>query len=489
MLAREQARTAGGQTRLTQHSSSVRRIAARIAAIFALSLASACSGDQFTVTVDPAQTHQTIAGWEATARLSEFDKAGDRFDGGWLAQRDAIFALLVDQAGIDRLRLEIRSGAENPVDYWSEFASRRLGYNGFKAHFYEKINDNADPFVLNPVGIQFSELDWRVENIVLPVKARVEARGRRFHLNLNYVDFRWTAEQGSLSHADNPEEYAELIVAAFDHLRDRYGLVPDSLEIVLEPDNSVGWRGPEIGRAIAAVSRRLAAAGYGKVPIIAPSTAKAGRALPYLDGIDKAPGAIAAMTTLSYHRYEGEPDASLLHAIRDTARRRGMTTAMLEYVDGDLSDLIADLTEADATAWQLFGIAGTARRDGAPRPGWLVTIAPQPSEPPMLGLSPVAAALALVFDNVEPGSVRIGTTSNSRDIGVVGFRTPAGRLVVVVDPRRNGTLALNGLPAGRYALVKPGGAARTVDVAQPGNFIVGQGKPFALIGPQPSAAP
>lgn len=459
---------------------------ARWAAIAALGLTPACSGSEFAVAVDPGRTHQTIAGWEATARLWEFDKAQDRFDGDWLSQRDAIFAALVDEAGIDRLRLEIRSGAENPVDYWSRFAAGQLSYTGFKERFYEKINDNADPFVLNPAGIQFSELDWRVENIVLPVKARVEARGRRFHLNLNYVDFRWTARQGTLSHADDSEEYAELIVATFDHLRGKYGLVPDSLEIVLEPDNSARWRGAQIGRAIVAVSRRLRAAGYGDVAIIAPSTAKAGRALPYFADAAQVPGAADAMATLSYHRYEGEPDLDLLHAIRDTARRDGLSTAMLEYVDGDLSDLIADLTEADATAWQLFGIAGRVRPDGAPRPGWLITATPQPGGPPRIGLSPIAAALALVFDNVGPGAVRIDTQSDSGAIGAVGFRDREGRLVLVIDPHRDGMLTLTGLPAGRYALRRPGLAVRPVELEARSRLIVGDGKPFALIGPSPA---
>lgn len=462
---------------------------ARCAAISAVFLASGCGSREFAVTVDPAHTHQTVGGWEATARLWEFDKAQDRFDGSWLAQRDAIFGLLVDEAGIDRLRLEIRSGAENPVDYWSQFASGRLGYKDFKARFYEKINDNADPFVLNPAGIQLSELDWRVENIVLPVKARVEARGRRFHLNLTYVDFRWSERQGTLSHAEQPEEYAELILAAFDHLRARYGLVPDSLEIILEPDNSAKWRGSEIGRAIVAVSRRLKAAGYGDVAIIAPSTAKAGRALAYFEDAARVPGAADAMTTLSYHRYEGEPAPDVLHEIRDSARRHGLSTAMLEYVDGDLADLIADLTEADASAWQQFGIAAPLRPDGTPRPGWLIMATPQPGGGVRLDLSPAAADLALVFDTVAPGAVRVETRSDSRDVGAVGFRTVDGRLVLVIDPRRDGTLTLSGLAAGRYALVRPGAAARPVELAQGSRLTVGRGKPFALIGPPPSAAP
>ncbi|MBK7284229.1 MAG: hypothetical protein IPI83_07505 [Sphingomonadales bacterium] len=106
-------------------------------------------------------------------------------------------AMIVNEAGIDRLRLEIKSGMENPVDYWSLFVAGKIGYREYKAHFYEKINDNADPDLLDPAGVQFSDLDWRVENVVLPVKRQLEARGRRSWLNFAYVDFRSTELRGS----------------------------------------------------------------------------------------------------------------------------------------------------------------------------------------------------------------------------------------------------------------------------------------------------
>ena len=244
-----------------------------------LLLAGSCARGPATISVDTSHRHQTIAGWEATARLWELDKRRDRFDDSWLAQRDQVFDLLVTDAGIDRLRLEIRSGAENPVDYWQQFADGRMGYLAFKRQFYAKINDNEDPYRLDPAGLQFSELDWRVENIVLPVKARVEARGRRFRLNLAYVDFKWTAEQGSLSHAQHPQEYAEIMTETISHLKTKYNLSPDDVEIIIEPDNTVDWRGAEIGNAIVALGPRLAAAGLQQPAVIAPSTAQARRAL------------------------------------------------------------------------------------------------------------------------------------------------------------------------------------------------------------------
>ena len=134
----------------------------------------------------------------------------------------------------------------------------RSGYEKAKSHRYENINDNDDPNVLNESGFQFAELDYRVEKILLPIKRLVEANGEKLFVNLCYVDFgKHTKWKGNLSHARQPLEYAELIHVTFEHLKRKYGIVPDALEIVLEPENSEDWRGREIGAAMVAAAKRL----------------------------------------------------------------------------------------------------------------------------------------------------------------------------------------------------------------------------------------
>jgi len=446
----------------------------------------ACSKPPATLTIDATERHQTMAGWEATTRAWEFDKSNDRFDGSWVAQRNELAAMLADDAGIDRLRLEIKSGIENPVDYWALFASGRLSYQNYRKHFYEKINDNADPAVLDPAGIQFSDLDWHVENMVLPVKQRVEARGRRFRLNLAYVDFAWTEAKGTLSHANNAAEYAELVVASFSHLKTKYGLVPDSLEIVIEPDNSDGWGGIEIGKAIVAVAARLDAAGFPNVEIIAPSTAKAQRGLNYFRDIRRVPGAAQRMKTLAYHRYDGEPDASELNDIRDAAQAARMSTAMLEYGDRDIAAQRADLSDGNANAWQQYGIATRLAGNGDLRPGWLIVVRSATGARPAFALSPVARALALVFNAVDQGCVRIGARSSDDDLAAVGFITPKQKLVVVVNAQADVPLTVAGLRHGRYRLIKitRGGtdpAPSEIPVNGPLNLPVIEGTTYALV--------
>ena len=130
-----------------------------------------------------------MKGWEVTARFWEQDKRRDRYDPSWLRYRDLILDRLVNELGINRIRIEIRSGAENPVDYWTLFRQNKIGYKEAKRHRYEKINDNDDPNVVNMAGFQFSELDDQVENILLPLKQRIQDNGERLFVNLCYVDF------------------------------------------------------------------------------------------------------------------------------------------------------------------------------------------------------------------------------------------------------------------------------------------------------------
>src|SRR4030095_1244962 len=116
----------------------------------------------------------------------------------------------------NRVRVELASGSENPVDYFARFQAGQLDYDGMKAHFYEKINDNADPNVTSPDGFHFCLVDFRIENELLPIKRAVEANGEKLYINVCYVDFN-SGNQGALRHGTTPAEYGELVTAFFDH--------------------------------------------------------------------------------------------------------------------------------------------------------------------------------------------------------------------------------------------------------------------------------
>ncbi|MBP6030833.1 MAG: hypothetical protein KA533_05335 [Sphingobium sp.] len=384
-----------------------------------------------SVTIVPSESFQTMEAWEATARMWEFGKRSNRFDGSWMPARDRILTAMIQEGGINRLRLELRSGAENPVDYWTQFRNGALSYTDFKNRFYEKINDNADPKVLNPKGIQFSELDFRVENFILPAMRIAKSLGRPMNFSLCYVDFKWSERQGNLSHAAAPEEYAELIAAAYAHLKRKYGLEPATLEIVLEPDNTKDWGGRRIGSAIVAVSRRLEAQGI-KPRIIAPSTSVARRAPTFFEEMKSIPGAADKVAVLSYHRYGIQPTRQAFNRINDSARSIRAQTAMLEFARADANILFQDLTQANVSSFQKYSIATPDLGRVATPPGNMLRVTNPGAANSEVETLPEATALASIFRVVEPGAVRVGTRIDQPWVQAVAFRNPDGRMILSV---------------------------------------------------------
>jgi O-glycosyl hydrolase len=402
------------------------------------------------ITVDPRKTYQTMKGWEVTARLWEQDKARDRYDPSWQDHSAEVFSRLVNELGIDRIRIEIKSGAENPIDYWYSFATQRIGYTKVRRHRFEKLNDNDDPSVVNWLGFQFSELDHQVK-MLLPIKRLVEANGEKLFVNLTYVDFGQTEEKGNISHARQPNEYAELIYVTFVHLKKTYGITPDAFEIVLEPDNTDHWRGREIGVAVVAVSRRLNEAGFFP-QIIVSSTAHALASVEYFDRMIEVPGVAKVASTFAYHRYDGAVAATVaLPRIRDRARQFGIDTAMLEHLQGDVGELHDDLTVANVSSWQQWAIA-TNIASLAERGGYYYLVELNSGDRPIVTMAPRSRALAQYFRFVRAGAVRIAATSNNGDEKAVAFRNTNGMHVVVVQANRQGTISVVGLPGGSYGV-------------------------------------
>ncbi len=400
------------------------------------------------ISLDASVRYQTIDGWAVYPRYWEEDKTANRFDSSFEPYLQTAADSLVNQVGINAVRLEISSGMENPVDRWASFHAGGMTYTEWAHHRYEKINDNADPYSANLSGFRFERLDYQYERIVLLIKQALAARGEQLYINVCYVDFN-TADirQGPLSHADNPDEFAELVLVYFEHLRDKYGITPDAFEIVLEPENTERWRGAQIGRGLIAVSDRLAQKGF-RPQFIAPSNTSTRGAIRYFDAMMRVPGVAGRFHTFAYHRY-GE-STSDVEDIHERAQAHGLKTAMLEKVDAGIDALIEDLTVGHVSSWQQWALAGSTRiRDNG---GYYLRIDPaSPSDNPRITLARHTAQLAQVFLFVRRGAVRINATSDNPDKRPVAFVNPNGNWVVVVRAvTAGGPLRLEGLPAGRY---------------------------------------
>jgi hypothetical protein len=308
---------------------------------------------------------------------------------------------------------------------------------------YATVNDNDDPRTINPAGFDFSELDHAVVTGVLPIKARLDARGESLFLNVCYVAFIAQITTGDyLHHA--ADEYAEFVLATYLHLRDRFGLVPDAWEVLLEPDNDTGWTGEMMGRAIVAAAARLREHGF-TPSFIAPSVSRMRNAPRYIDGIGRVPGAMDVVTELSYHRY-GLRTTRPLDGIAARAVRFNKPTAMLElwFGQGTHEVLYEDLTRAGNVAWQGSALPGLVAEGEAGTDG-------------PFHLRYDLPRLRQYFRYVRAGAVRIGAeTSAAGWFDPVAFRNPDGLQVVVVKARAAGTMIVQGLAAGRYQVSSTG---------------------------------
>ncbi len=426
-----------------------------IAAAAALVVPMACGAgaeQAASVAIDTTVRYQEMGGWEVTSQAGQEEPGY----GGW---RDTLMNLAAAD-GIDRIRLELRSGMENPIDRWAEMRARGGFDSLYRCQRYETINDDADPSHIRPGGFQFSDLDFKVRELVLPLKRAVEARGRTFRLSLTYVGFnRGTGcNVPTTLHRDDPAEYAEFVLAASLHLRQAHGLVPDAWEIILEPDVAGGWSGRRIGEAIVATSARLRAAGFTPT-FVAPSTTSMSAALSYIDELAAHPGALTDLRELSYHRYRGVSDLALA-GIAERAGRHGLRTAMLEHIGSGIDDLFDDLTRGQASAWSQYTLAypGTDNGghyylvgDGPPRPGRYIIL------------------LRQVFRHVAIGARRVaaGVTGPVR---AAAFVNRDGSIAVAIKAAGPTEITVHGLAPGRYGIgfatdTEPDGAMPVATVA------------------------
>ena len=388
------------------------------------------------IDVYPDLQFQEILGWEGTTQLGEEECNPAAFN----ASRPEIVNRLVNELGINRVRLETRSGHENPHDYYSTYKVTHKPSDWY-AFRYASINDNDDPRVARLQGFQFSELDYKVEVAIAPMRALLQARGERLYVNLTFVDFVGAAwEQSS-----DPEEYAELIHTAFTHLQNRYGWVPDAVEVILEPDNTPNWRPEVIGRAIVAAGDRLKASGF-RPAFIAPSNADMSVALDYLNSIVSVPRVMEYLTDVAYHRYAGV-STSTLARIAARANELGLRTAMLEHIESDYHDLHEDLRLGQNSAWQQFTLAYCESDNGAQyyffdqnAPGSSATMGHR------------TRFFRQYFPFVRLNARRIGAVSGDSRLDPLAFRNVDGRVVVIVKATAEAPVQLRRLPPGTYGV-------------------------------------
>ncbi len=384
--------------------------------------------------LDPSQIGQTITGWTAVAQIGQNECTGyERY-------KDEVIERGVDELGISRLQLAIPSGMENPVDYFGQYLAGQIPFSTYQQNRYEFINDNNDPFTIDPAGIQFTYIDHTIDNLVLPMKTLLEAKGEQLNLILTYVDF----NKSNVDHGSNAEEYAEYFLAIFDHFQTKYGWVPDAIEVILEPDVAA-WNPALVANALVAAGKRLEGNGY-SVDFLAPSTTNMGAAVSWFDRMIQNPEVLNYLTDITYHRYSGVSEENL-QAIAARANQYKLNTGMLEHIGSDQEDLHADLKMGMNSSWSQYALAYCYKEDSGAQHYWITDLN---SANPIVNFGMRSKFLQQYFLFIRPGATRIGITTDNPSFDPLAFINTNGGFVVVTKAGQPGSISVQGLPAGVY---------------------------------------
>lgn len=397
------------------------------------------------VTLNPSAKMQTIIGWEGAGTIGEI-----AFPEEFQAWQANALNLLVNELGINRVRLETQAGLENRVDYFSRFLNGQISRAEWRSHWHEAINDNGNPNQIDPSGFHFAFLDFRIDNVILPMKQRLEARGEKLFINLLYTGGREATGGPGVLHSDNALEYAEFMLAHFQHMQSKYGFVPDQVEIVNEPSGAQSWSPRKIGEAVVATAQKLGSRGF-HPDFGAPSNATETGAISWFDQmIREVPAVLQHLDELSYHRY-GPQDPGSFEDIGRRGVTHGIRTAMLEKFNGDTflyRKLHEDLKSARVSAWQQFALAFPTNDNGA-QYYWIDRSNPAS---PKVNMGVRTRFLLHYFRYIRSGAERIGATTTNSGVDPLAFINPDGKVVAVVTAEGAATFSVDQLPPGVYGV-------------------------------------
>jgi len=412
------------------------------------------------IALNPFVKYQTMRGWEAT------DQAAQLYSPAWNNYKNALFDMAVNDLGINRIRLEIKSGTENPTDYFAQWQAGQITEDQYNTHRYEIVNDDADPNHIAPAGFKFSYLDNTINNVVLPIRQRMANRGERLWINVNYVDF----DPSTFEHKSFPAEYAEFVLATYQHMQGSFGFVPDSWEVVLEPDASE-WSASQVAAAIKAAGDRLVANGF-TPNFTAPSVTDAGNAVSYIEQIARTPGAMPYVSEFSYHRYSGATP-TVLQQIADRATLYGKKTGMLERIGADYIALHQDIKTGLNSSWQQFTLAGPTSWGPDDGDRYYVIDDTVVSNP-IISIGSRTKFLRQYFKFVRSGARRIQALTGNSNFDPVAFINTNGKYVVVVKASGSGSFNIQGLPSGTYGIKYTTASQYNVDLT---DITISSGQP------------
>lgn len=349
------------------------------------------------ISLNPQIVYQIIIGWETVSQAGEDDSPY------FNDYKNTLFDQAVNDLGINRIRVEIV--AKNNV-------------------------------------FDTTELNRKIDTVVLPIKQKLEARGEKLFINVCFVGSR-----NNSTFNTNPNGYAQEVLSTYRHLQSRYGFIPDGWEIILEPGWVAlpKWSGEQIGKAIVATGDLLKANNF-PIYFIAPS-AEGGPdiSLNFFDNmITQEPRSAEYIKEFSYHRYSGSSSSTLARValLRTTYN---INTSMLEHGGADYNELHADLKEANVSAWEQYTLAFPGPDNGYHY---------YPVNGNSISIGSRTKFLRQYFKYIRSGAKRIEATSLKQTPvnDPLAFINPNGKFVVVVKVWTNDPFTIQGLPGGTYGI-------------------------------------
>ena len=382
-----------------------------------------------SLTIDTAVRYQTVRSWGAPAGLI----------GNPDSLLDPLLDELVETLGLTRLRFE------PPRREWED-----------------AVNDDADPFHVNPDAFQKPGTDLRVSKIFLPFKRRVEARGEHFEFYVSPSFF----DGGSSGTApawllNSPGEYMEWACAFLQYLRSRHNLHADFYSICNEAGNNNTFTAGVVAAMIKALAPHLEALGF-RTRIEFPECVSADTSWSYIQNTQNDAELWRWVGLVSYHLYGGNNSRT---NIRDFTWTRNLPTGQTEYMGLNLNWLYDDLTLGGVSTWEYYA---------------LNDILPVNSSRTWFSRTQTFWQTRQVLRFVRPGAVRVGVTTSTNALRALAFLHHERTTLVLITDSQARSVEVSGLTAGVYGrsqTADPGsvGAAREL-----GLFTVTNSNPVTM---------
>lgn len=312
------------------------------------------------VTVDASITYQTWEAWGATGdagdSLTDDLSLGTPYAGQPVptAYANYIGNVLDNCADIRighiRLAMMQATNLEHTTDYWQTRLDGDYTEAEYNATRFLWVNDNDDPDVRNDSGFIWTLPDWKEAVLWGPLATRMAAEG---------ITLERMIMMHSIDIITDVDEYAEHILAKYDHLNDTFGWTPDVM-YWNEPDLN-GFSAAEICARLPGIVTRLEAAGY-TPKFSLPGCLAVNQAYNYMVTIRATMGDAWCrqyVRDINYHRYAGDA-TTYLPLIAAMAKDLGIQTYMSELTTAGADTLYDDLVNGNVSRWDRHVICSRA---------------------------------------------------------------------------------------------------------------------------------